>query len=240
MPIFEDHEAMTNETANSEGQELFHVLQHIETELGPESSWPEPIRLGSLAQCVMNSILSTGNRSESVGRVLARYREKRQLAGADPALDGPTELLEEIEACGGPEGFADALENHWRAWSRNDAPLKAHSIQQAAELLQEHSINDPAELASSLKSEPLGATLKRGWLAIPGQRSGLTWRYFLMNAGMPGIKADRMITRWVTHATGRQVKPREAERLLTDAASRLAVDERRLDHAVWAYERRRA
>jgi hypothetical protein len=81
-------------------------------------------------------------------------------------------------------------------------------------------------------------TLKRNWLRLPGQRSGLTWRFFLMNAGMAGIKADRMITRWTSRALGRKVTPQQAERILT-AAERLGVETRRLDHAVWEQERRR-
>jgi hypothetical protein len=81
--------------------------------------------------------------------------------------------------------------------------------------------------------------VKSAWLALPGQRSGLTWRYFLMNSGMPGIKADRMITRWVGRAVGRAVAPPEAEAILLAAAEQLDIDARHLDHAVWDAQRRR-
>jgi hypothetical protein len=47
-------------------------------------------------------------------QVLDRYRQRRRLlAGAGPEQDGPAELLADIESCGGPEGFANALGNHW-------------------------------------------------------------------------------------------------------------------------------
>lgn len=81
------------------------------------------------------------------------------------------------------------------------------------------------------------ARLKQNWLALPGQRTGLTWRYFLMNSGMPGIKADRMITRWTSRAVRRRLAPPEAERILTSAAEHLDLNTRRLDHAVWNDER---
>lgn len=231
---------MTEDDVDLAESDLAQIVERLQKELGPKASWPEPVRLESLAQCVMNSIYSTGNRSESVIRVLDRYRKRRRDAGHDPTLDGPAELLGEIRECGGPEGFAESLDNRWRAWSRMEAPLKTQVIHQAAELLLRHSVNTRGELAATLKKEATRDDLKRGWLALPGQRSGLTWRYFLMNAGMPGIKADRMITRWTTRTLGRPTTPVEAERLLHNAAQRLGVEDRRLDHALWAHERQRS
>lgn len=231
---------MTMNNEDTADADLARVVQILHIDLGPEASWPAPVRLESLAQCIMNSIYSTGNRSESVIRVLDRYRKRRREAGQDPNLDGPAELLDEIAKCGGPERFAEALENRWRAWSQKAAPLKTQVIQQAAELLHGESVNTCEQLEAALEKPTTRDALKRGWLDLPGQRSGLTWRYFLMNAGMPGIKADRMITRWTTRTLGRSTTPVEAEQLLHSAAHRLGVEARRLDHALWAHERQRA
>jgi hypothetical protein len=219
--------------------DIAHLEEKIMAELGPQSAWPSPVLLGSLAQCVLNALYSTGNRSETVVRVLDRYRQRRRDAGADPNRDGPAELLVEMECCGGPEGFADALGNHWRAWQSTTAPYKTQVIHEAAQLLIAASVLDRGKLEAALENPVARDQLKNGWLRLPGQRSGLTWRFFLMNSGMPGIKADRMITRWTSRALGRSVTPREAERILTGAAERLGVDTRRLDHAVWDNERRR-
>jgi hypothetical protein len=215
------------------------VTEEITAQLGPQSAWPSPVRLESVAQCVLNSLYSTGNRSEAVVRVLNRYRQRRSDAGADPYRDGPADLLSEIESCGGPEGFADALNNHWRAWRRTTAPYKTQVIYEAAQLLVAASVRDRSDLEAALRDEAVHQQLKKGWLSLPGQRSGLTWRFFLMNTGMPGIKADRMITRWTSEAIGREVTPPEAERILNAAATQLSVDSRLLDHAIWHYERRR-
>lgn len=207
--------------------------------LGDPSTWPSPVTLTGLAECVLNSIYSTGNRSESVVEVLNRYRARRRNAGADPATDGPADVLAEIDSCGGPEGFADALGNHWRAWQDKSAPYKTQAIFEAAQLLKAEGVHDRHDLEVALATGDVHSRLKGGWLRIPGQRSGLTWRYFLMNSGMPGIKADRMITRWTSRAVGRPLGPSEAETLLTRAADVLGVETRRLDHAVWSSERDR-
>jgi hypothetical protein len=215
------------------------VVEEITAELGPPSTWPSPVLLKGLAQCILNAVYSTGNRSESVIRVLDRYRRRRVETGADPETDGPAELLAEIRACGGPEGFADALGNHWRAWQSKTAPYKAAVIHGAADLLAAASVHTREQLEAALEDPTRHDALKRGWRDLPGQRSGLTWRYFLMNTGMPGIKADRMITRWTSRAVGRSTTPRQAELILIEAARRLGVESRRLDHAVWDHERRR-
>jgi hypothetical protein len=206
--------------------------------LGDPSTWTSPVTLTGLAECVLNSIYSTGNRSESVVKVLNRYRSRRG-AGADPSQDGPEDLLAEIESCGGPEGFADALGNHWRAWQDKSAPCKTQAIFEAAQLLKAEAVRDRHDLEVALGTADVHSRLKGGWLRIPGQRSGLTWRYFLMNSGMPGIKADRMITRWTSRAVGRTVASSEAETILTRAAEALGLETRRLDHAVWSSERDR-
>jgi len=231
---------MTPEHEDNGDADVARVVENIEIDLGPETSWPEPVLLESLAQCVMNSIYSTGNRSESVIRVLDRYRNRRREAGHDPALDGPAELVAEINACGGPEGFSEALDNRWRAWSSKTAPLKTQVIQQAAELLSEMSVSTREQLEAALKEPTTKDALKRGWLGLPGQRSGITWRYFLMNTGMPGIKPDRMITRWTTRTLGRPTTPAEAEELLLNAANQLGIQARHLDHALWLHERQRS
>lgn len=66
----------------------------------------------------------------------------------------------------------------------------------------------------------------------------MTFRYFLMLLGRPGITADTWIRRFVSEAVGRRVGDGEAERLLTEAAHERNVDATLLDHAVWRSVRR--
>lgn len=104
--------------------DVARVEAQIRSTLGEPSTWPSPVMLPSVVQCVLNSIYSTGNRSETVVKILDTYRERRRAAGADPDEDGPDELLAEIRSCGGPEGFAGVVGNYTRAWQRKTAPYK--------------------------------------------------------------------------------------------------------------------
>lgn len=219
-------------------EDVDNALSLARKDLEDPESWPSPVRMEGLGLCVMNAVYSTGNRSSAVVRVLERYRARRPEDGADPERDGPDEVVREIGRCGGPSGFADELNNHWRAWQSKTAPYKTEVILGASQLLQRSGVQTREDLKAALASPHDHDRIKSEWLALPGQRSGLTWRYFLMNSGMPGIKADRMITRWVNRAVDRMVSPTEAEAILLAVAEQMDVDARHLDHAVWTAQRR--
>lgn len=71
----------------------------------------------------------------------------------------------------------------------------------------------------------------------------VTGEYFLMLLGIPGVKADRMVTRFVAKAVGKPVGPEEARSLVVAAHEALSpstlsgVSLTQLDHAIWLYTR---
>jgi hypothetical protein len=81
--------------------------------------------------------------------------------------------------------------------------------------------------------------VKRMWLAIPGQRSGITWEYVLMLAGIPGVKADRMVTRYVARVLGVPAAGIGAG-LAADYVKAVAAEKNwsviHTDHAIWRLE----
>lgn len=79
--------------------------------------------------------------------------------------------------------------------------------------------------------------LRSGWTSITGQGSGLSWDYFLMLAGLPGVKDDRMVRRFVARALGHTVvSAQRAGALILAAAERLEVPSRNLDYVLWRAE----
>lgn len=84
---------------------------------------------------------------------------------------------------------------------------------------------------------------------IPGQGTGITFTYFLMLSGEGKfVKSDTHIRRFVSDALGipwsNLVSADRAAGLLSEAARRFAVNlpgltPAKLDHAVWADQRRR-
>ena len=71
---------------------------------------------------------------------------------------------------------------------------------------------------------------------MPGQGSGISWRYVRLLAGVQEVKPDRMIIRFVARAIGRTPMPNEAAALVTAVATGLNVDLRGLDHRIWRFQ----
>ena len=214
------------------------VVALCRNELADPEAWVEPGgHRDSLALCVVNSIQSMGVRFGSVSTVVKRYRDKRP-GMAD--TDGVAELLATFDECNGIDGWAGEIGNKHRTSTRAGAPLKAQAVRQAAAWLQEAGVRSTSDLRA-LDADQLDR-VKAGWRAVPGQRSGISWRYFLMLAGMPGVKPDRMICRFVAAAAGqpvRSISPRVAEQAVEGAAVLLAVPANVLDHNIWRSESRR-
>lgn len=65
--------------------------------------------------------------------------------------------------------------------------------------------------------------------------------YFLMLLGVPGVKADVMIQRFVARAlSAERVAPPYSQALVFAAAAELEADLLTLDHAIWNHESRQA
>jgi hypothetical protein len=79
---------------------------------------------------------------------------------------------------------------------------------------------------------------------VKGQRSGISWHYLRILAGVQDVKADRMICAFEEQVLGRAVGPAEARELVIAAHEHLRgehaqVDLRTLDHAIWTRQRAR-
>ncbi len=116
--------------------------------------------------------------------------------------------------------------------------LKAQAVEQANTVLAQHDIERPSDL-SDLSTDRL-KEIEAAWRAVPGQRSGIAWRYLLLLTGMPEVKPDRMIVRFVSGAVGRETDLHTAAELVRAAAPLLGTDVRTLDHRMWRFRSGRA
>ena len=208
------------------------VLRHL-AELGDPAEWKPAPEYRSTALAAIDAIWSIGVRYGGVVNMIARYSAARVEQGADAQADTPADLLVFIERCGSADAFAATVNNRQRTSSRNGI-LKAEAVQQAAALLVAHQVETPSALRSLDNSAR--ARLETEWRAIRGQASGLSWEYFLMLNGMAGVKADRMIRRFVARALGvgeSEVQPSTARALVVAASGELGIDERVTDFAIW-------
>ena len=193
------------------------LLEHIKV-LGDPAGWPMATTYSSLALAVIDSLWSIGVRYTGVRNVIARYRAFRSRAGVDADQDTPADLAAVIDGAGGPDAFAEIVANRQRTSSRNGI-LKAEAVRLAADVLIDAGICVPADVAAATPEQLTDVRVK--WTGIRGQGSGLSWQYFLMLSGEQGVKADRMVRRFVADALGceeQDISQADAHELVTEAA----------------------
>jgi hypothetical protein len=141
-----------------------------------------------LALCIIDSIESTGVRYGGVKKVLERDVNYRTTQGGDPSTDGTKELLQTFDGLATPEPWAEAIGNKHKTSTSKGAPLKAVAVRAAAQALADLSILNKDDMrAIALNGERL-ADVGAAWKAVTAQSSGITWRYVLILAGVPGVK----------------------------------------------------
>lgn len=195
----------------------------------------------SLALCIVDSVQSTGVTYSSVGKVLDRYRAYRRGQGGEPATDGTSELLATFDELNGSDTWASRIGTRNRTSTRGGI-LKAEAIRDAATVFAANGIETTAALRAAAGDEVRLEQVRKAWCAVKGQRSGITWRYVLMLAGVPGVKPDRMICRFVADALEvprRSGGTRFAAEIVTAAARELDMTATSLDHAIWRFQRGR-
>lgn len=195
-----------------------------------------------LALCVVDSVQSTGVNYTSVGNVLDRYRAYRRGRGGDPNTDGMAELLASFDELGGPDGWAGRIGTRNRTSTHAGAPLKAAAIRDVARVLSGEGITTAAALRALVDDAARFDEVRRAWCGVVGQRSGITWRYAGMLAGVLGVKTDRMICRFVADSLGLRrtsVGTEFAYGIVTAAAGELGMSATALDHAIWRFQRGR-
>lgn len=195
----------------------------------------------SLALCVIDSVQSTGVTYSSVVNVVDAYRAYRRSQSGEPDTDGVAELLATFDELGGPDGWAAKIGNRNRTSSRGGV-LKAEAIRDAAAALAGHGIDSSAVLRETAADTSCLAVVESAWRKVTGQRSGITWHYMQMLAGIPDVKPDRMICRFVADALRlprRSVTTGFALEILTATAEELGMSPTDLDHAAWQWQRGR-
>jgi hypothetical protein len=218
---------------------LAAMLAAVDELLGSSDGWITPDGYKSVGLAIIDGVWSIGVRYQSVENVVARYRAGRLAIGGDPDADRPEDVRRFIESCGGSEVFAARMANRQRTSTRNGI-LKAEAVLREARILENEGIAVPADLVGA--DEERLDHLRREWSSVPGQGSGVSWRAFSMLVGLPDVKPDRMVRRFVAGALGRPnqnaVGVNEARELVMAAAARLGVSPRDLDYAIWAYQSR--
>ncbi|TDK86504.1 MULTISPECIES: heme peroxidase [Mycolicibacterium] len=208
-----------------------------ERDLGDPAGWPTPVGYpDSLALCIIDAIYAPGARHLTVDSILERYRSYRAGQGGDADTDGAPELLANVEALGGPEQWAAQIGNRRPTSTRKDAPLRSVALTETAQAFVALGIRTTEDLRVIAADPELAREAKRAWCAVPGQRSGFTWRFLLMLAELPGT--DPTVAGYVAREVGDDAA--DTAGLLAAVAAAAGWHADALHQAIWRFEARRA
>lgn len=218
--------------------DLGKMLDAIASTIGSKETWP-PYPGGyprEVEAALLDSVFSLsavyGSPEKGARAVVARWRQH-----VDRPLNSLSALVADVERAGGPEEFRAILKNNAIAVpNAKDQPTKAAAVYGVARTLTAFGVDGADDIKAKNADDPKGL-----YRAITRERgvgeAGAT--YFLMLLGIPGVKADVMIRRFVAKALGvDQVEPSQSRDLVGAAASALKVDLLSLDYALWDYESR--
>lgn len=200
----------------------------------------------SLPLCVIDAVFSIGVRYESVQRTVRNWCEaqdpKWELHGR-PGKSPPHQMDEFVAVLSkhGTRSLAESIFKNRQRTSTRSGILKAEAVFRFAKTLLEGGIMTLGDTEDDARNERVAKKIEQ----IEGQRSGISFDYFLMLAGSDDfVKADRMICRFVSAALKREnVIPQQARLLVKEAATQLKshfplVTPRLLDYAIWSYQRK--
>ncbi len=130
------------------------------------------------------------------------------------------------------------FQNRNRTSSRSGI-LKTEAVLMFAKVLKKYNADFLNDLGNVVGNPKFEAAIQN----IPGQKSGISLRYFYMLAGEKNyIKPDRMILRFIERVIGQKPNIEEATSLLVETCSILnqkypLLSPRKLDNLIWEFQR---
>jgi hypothetical protein len=200
----------------------------------------------SLPLCVIETVFSIGARYESTVQTVRKFcayfglklcREQMEFPETSDQLS-ISEFLEFYNRYGIENFAAEIYRNRQRTSTRNGI-LKSEAVVRFAKVVSQFGVDYFQDIFRVLENREFEDAIAE----IPGQRSGISTRYFYMLAGSDDyIKPDRMVERYLWDAIQQKLTVHESHALIV-GAQRILVQEfphltpRLLDYLIWQYQR---
>ena len=195
--------------------------------------------------CVIDAVFSIGVRYSSTEAVVRRFCTYFDIPYSGPNRRPQIEdqlslknFLDIYDEYGIERMTREVYQNRQRTSSRGGI-LKSDAVLQFSQVLSRHTVNYLQDVDLVVGKQSLEFDI----MQIPGQRSGISLRYFYMLIGNENfIKPDRMIRRFLYSALGRHLTFNDCHDAVVGAQILLVNDyhdltPKSLDHLIWLYER---
>lgn len=198
--------------------------------------WP-----GEISVALTDAVFSIGARystakGKGVGTSVARLRN----GWADSDIDPRNSLALLVER--GEREIRQCMGNGKVSPGKKSEQYKSQATIQAARSFVRLGVDSAEELGQLVVEGDRGISMaKKAYVGVPGL-GPVTFDYFLMLLGWPGVKADRMLTRFVREALGEpSLAPQQVRDKLLAFYEEWPLKELHslveFEHAIWLYQR---
>ena len=199
----------------------------------------------SLPQCIIDAVYSIGVKYTSTKKTVIRYCDNVSVTRIHDPLVDPSDAHTVNELILNISRYvnygADALFRNKQKTSTKNGILKADAVYRFATVLAANGIQTLADIrsASSATIDRIEQQIKE----IPGQKSGISFSYFLM---LSGDNSHMKIDRWLLRFVGEALEAKKFSNVAQAYTDLLAVCDklkkvypnltpRLLDHTIWSY-----
>jgi hypothetical protein len=199
---------------------------------------PQEYYYSHLPLCVIDAVFSIGVRYSSVRNTVCRFCDYYGIQEFKAK-----EIVTTSEALSWMQGVTadylrEAVFNNRQRTSPTNGIPKAEAVVQVMEILKKFHI-ETKEDVNKLTNPDIEHEVRK----IPGQTSGISFKYFLMLSGIEGyVKPDRMIIKFIETSANVKIKQEDCQPILQSALTRLSqqgfnLTLRELDNLIWNYQR---
>lgn len=196
--------------------------------------------------CVVDSVFSIGVNYKGVINTIKRlcdyfeleeYRNEAEI----PSIEGQvstTQFLQLVEDKT-PDFLASQIYKNRQRTSTSNGILKVEAVNRFLLVLKQFKTEYFQDIPALINNIDFEKSIKE----IPGQKSGISLKYFFMLAGSDDlIKPDRMIMRFLENITKQKVSLKDSQTILMNVSEELnkrgySIAPRLLDNIIWNYQR---
>ena len=201
----------------------------------------------NLPLCIIDAVFSIGVRYTGVQNTITRFCDFFDIVKFNSdGLPAPEAQLAvstflKMYSKHGVESMTNNVYQNKQRTSTANGILKSEAVLRFAEIVAKYGVEYLQDISKIQGNKEFETEIMK----IPGQRSGISLRYFYMLAGSENlIKPDRMINRFIYTATEKSFSVEEATELLVATCQELTKEypkltPRTLDNIIWNYQRTR-
>jgi hypothetical protein len=192
-----------------------------------------------LGLCVIDSIYSIGVKYEGVQNTVKRFCEHFAIDRFNRSKElSISEFINYMNKQSLKLLTEDIFQNKQRT-STKSGILKSEAVLLFLNVLKKYKVEYFHDLDKVINSDEFEKEIK----LIPGQKSGISLKYFFMLAGSDDlIKPDRMILRFIQNNSTENITINDCQFILTEVVKilnsrKFNLTAKKLDNIIWNYQR---